>query len=463
MKQLFPFLFFLSLNLYAQEKELTFLVEVPNKEDTVYIVGNQSSLGNWDPAAVVMKKISAKKRSITLPVTYPIEFKLTRGSWDKEGYIGNKWNTENIKISKPIKNAKFKILGWYDEGNYSFNEDYIRKNRGRYSIEVPEVQELVHLIFALTDRGIKDENLVNQEGYYYQMVMEEFKQYKDDPLVLHMNSLLERGMYAILKMDACGFYFAGDEIKKDSIYNKLSWSGPNSLEQFIPEIEEFGKKIGFRAFYQKNASYYQEQVRLMEEQASVKEQWEWLENNFDLKYDNYRITFSPLVKGSHSTNRFLQKDFKQTVMFIRGPLDNPEYNRALLQGIMSCIIFTEIDHNYVNPVSDLYTKEIISAIPNLSVWATPQAIESYQNEYMVFNEYVTWAVYSLYAEEKFGKEDFEEINKYIETMMTEGRGFVKYKDFNRKLMQLYSDRKPGQKIPDLYPEILEYFKTSVTL
>lgn len=463
MKTLSVLLFFLSFNHYAQVKDLILMVEVPHENDTLYITGNQPSLGDWNPVAVVMKKTSAKERSITLPVSFPVEFKFTRGSWDSEGYTGDKWNRDNIRITDPVKQAKYKILGWYDEGNYAFDKKYILANKGRYSIEVPEVQELVHLIFALTKTGVEDENLVNQEGEYYREVMQEFGSYKDDPFVLHMNSLLKKGMYAILKMDACGFYFEGDEIKKDKVYNKLSWGGPNSLEQYIPELEKFGKKINFRAFYAKNFPYYQELIKRMEVQASVQEQWDWLEDNFDLKYDNYRITFSPLVKGSHSTNKFVQSDFKQTVMFISGPVDNLKYNDEMQKGIMNRIIFTEIDHNYVNPVSDMYAKEIKSVIPNLTVWATPEALKYYHNEYMVFNEYVTWGVYSLYAQEKFNKESFDTINEDIETMMTERRGFTKYKDFNRKLMQLYANREAGQKIPDLYPKILEYFKTSVPL
>ena len=418
MKLTVVFLLFLSLSLSAQVKEVTLIVEVPNEADTLYITGNQPSLGNWDPAAVIMKRISPKKRSITVPLTYPAEFKFTRGSWEKEGYIGDKWNTENIIIPQWKKRTKYKILGWYDDGNFSFDKDYIMANRGRHNIEVPEVQELVHIIFALTARGIEDENLVNHEGDYYREVMQQFGQYKDDPLVHRMNSLLEKGMYAILKMDACGFYFEQDKIKKDKTYNKLSWSGPNSLEPYLAEIEEFGKKVNFRAFYKKNASYYEKLIEQMEEQTAVKEQWEWLENNFDLKYDNYRITFSPLVAGSHSTNKFIQSDFKQTVMFIRGPLENTDYSEGMLKGIMSCIIFTEIDHNYVNPVSDLFQKEIKAALPDLPLWAAPEALQYYNNEYMVFNEYITWGVFSLYAREKSGSAAFISFWKRSETGFT---------------------------------------------
>lgn len=460
MKIILFFLFLLTSTLSAQVTEVTFVVQVPNESDTLYITGNQSALGEWDPAAVRMKKISSKKRSITLPLTFPAEFKFTRGSWDNEGYIGDKWNVENIRITEPVKKVKFKILGWYDEGNFSFDEDYILANRGRHKIEVPEVQELVHIIMALTARGIEDKNLVNQEGTYYEKVMQRFGRYKEDPIVLTMQSLLEKGMYNILKMDACGFYFEGDKIKKDKTYNKLSWSGPNSLEPFVAEIEAFGKKTNFRAFYRENLPYYQQNIDKMEEQAAVKEQWAWLENNFDQKYDNYRITFSPLVSGSHSTNRFVQPDFKQTVMFIRGPVEDAQYSEEMLKGFMNVIIFTEIDHNYVNPVSDKYAKEIKSALPDLSSWAAAQALEFYPNEYMVFNEYMTWGVFSLYAREKFEKEDFDKLNDHLETMMAERRGFTRFKEFNRKLIELYDKRSDGQKIPDLYPEILSYMRSA---
>lgn len=460
MKIIVIFILLLASNLSAQVTEVTFMVQVPNETDTLYITGNQPALGDWNPAAVMLERISAKKRSITLPLTYPAEFKFTRGSWESEGYTGDRYNIENLKISGPVKKAEYKIRGWYDEGNFSFDKEYILANKGRHSIEVPEVQELVHIVMALTARGIEDENLVNHEGSYYQKVIANFGKYKNDPVVLNLNSLLEKGMYNILKMDACGFYFEGNKIKKDKTYSKLSWSGPNSLEPFIDDIEKFGKKISFRSFYKQNTPYYKQLIYRMEEQAAVNEQWTWLEENFDLTYDNYRITFSPLVSGSHSTNRFVQKDFKQTVMFIRGPLENQKYSEEMLKGIMNVVIFTEIDHNYVNPVSDRYAKEIKAALPNLALWAAPQALEYYPNEYMVFNEYMTWAVFSLYAAEKFKKEDFKELNDHVEEMMAERRGFTRFKEFNQKLMELYKNRSAGQKIPDLYPEVLNYFKTA---
>lgn len=454
-------LFLLSMNMYGQVTDMTFIVTVPKATDTVYITGNQPVLGDWDHGAVMMTKTSDLERRITLPVIYPVEFKFTKGNWDKEGYTNYKWDLKNLVVEKPVKESTYKILGWYNESRFSFNEDYIRANKGKFGIEVPEVQELVHIIIALTPKGIADKNMVNHEGKYYQTVLKEFNEYRSDPLVLQMQEFLKKGMYNILKMDACGFYFEGDEIKKDPVYDKLSWGGPNHIELLIPELERFARQTNFRGFYKSHSSYYEHLMKLMNKQIRVQEQWDWLEKNFKVKYDHYRITFSPLVKEKHSRNNFAQSDFKQTVIFNRGPFENSKYSEKKTEGLMAGMIFTEIDHNYVNPASDKHTSEIKAGISDLSAWATKNTLKDYPTEYAVFNEYMTWAVYSLYAKEKFEKEDFEEIYSILENHMTTYRGFKKFPEFNSKLMDLYEKRSEDQSIEDLYPEVVKWFGNAV--
>lgn len=449
----------LSFNLYAQESMLRITVKVPNAEDEVYIVGNQKAIGHWNPGAVKMQKVSERERSITVEVTYPVEFKFTKGSWASEGYIGDKFENPNIVIAAPTEQVSYEVLGWYDDGRRSFTEHYIRANKGKYSFEVPEVQELVHIVMALTPTGQVDTNMVNHEGEYYQKVMQTFKAFESDPLVLQMEERLQNknyGNYTILKMDACGFYFDGDKIEQDSVYDKLSWGGVNQIEPYLAELERFAKASGFRKFYQDHKPYYAQLLQEMEVAIPIQNQWTWLEKNFDSKYDHYRITFSPLVNGAHSTNRFMQAGFNQTVMFIRGPITDPQFKKTVRNGLMELMVFTEIDHNYVNPLSDRYMDEIKAALPNLNAWANAEAISYYPNEYAVFNEYMTWAVYSLYAKEKFKKKDFEVINAYIEKMMVEHRGFVKYKEFNRELLAQYKKKGNGQGLEALYPGMLAW-------
>ncbi len=341
---------------------------------------------------------------------------------------------------------------------FEFSKQYIKKNKGEFSFEVPEVQELVHIIVALTPTGIKDKNMVNHDTKYYEKILKEFGQYKDEPIVNKIDSLLKKQYYAVLKMDACGFYFNGDSIKKDSTYNNLSWGNTNFIESYTSQIEQFAKKTSFRKFYKKQSTYYNRLISLMNNQTPIHKQWDWLENQFSLRYDNYRITFSPLVNGWHSTNRFIQEDFKQTVMFICGPIENNEYSTKINEGLMTRIVFTEIDHNYVNPISDKYNKEINIAFDDLSKWATKKALNNYRNAYDVFNEYMTWSVFSIYAFENFNPEDFKMINDKVELQISDWRGFKNFKAFNQKMIELYNNKMENEKIEDLYPVILEWCK-----
>lgn len=97
-------------------QELTSIkVLVPNKTDEVFIVGNQESLGNWQPNQIIMKKISDYEREIYLNLIFPAEFKFTKGNWKSEGIIKNLSDNPNqIMTGKDSKNI-FIIKNWSDE------------------------------------------------------------------------------------------------------------------------------------------------------------------------------------------------------------------------------------------------------------------------------------------------------------------------------------------------------------
>ena len=335
-----------------------------------------------------------------------------------------------------------------------FSEAFIRDNRNQYTLEVPEVQELVHIIIALTPTGIADSNMVNHQGEYYQRVLDHFKQYSDEPVVKQIDQIVKVGNYARLKMDACGYHFGDDNaIRKDETYDRLNWGEDNYIESYVEDLESFAIKSDFQEFYRANEDYYNKLIALMRSQTPIKKMWVWLEERFPDQYDHYRITFSPLVEGSHSTNRFEDGDFKQTVMFISGPIENSTYNKEVVEGFMSRVVFTEIDHNYVNPVSDQHIERIDEVFADRSTWVEEGDFTGgYASAYSVFNEYMTWAVFSLYALDTFGEEDFSVINERVEQQMSEWRGFSNFKSFNQKMIALYQN----QPITDLYPAILNW-------
>lgn len=338
--------------------------------------------------------------------------------------------------------------------------DYIASHKGVWSFEVPEGQELMQVIFALTPTGIADSNLINHKESYYQDVMTHFLAYKDHAIVKKVERLLQKdhANYYFLNMDAAGFYFDGNaRLTKDNTYTHLSWKKKNAVEPLLKLLQSFADETQFVAFYKQHAAYYDSLRQVMEVQVPIDIQWQWLEQNFPDRYDNYRILFSPLIWGSHSTQYFEAQDFRQTLMFVNGPISSSKYNAAVIEGLMTRVVFTEIDHNYVNPVSEKYQDRIDQIFSDRTKWTNnSESADWYDDPFKVFNEYMTWSVFSLYAKEHFNEVDFELINEKTEIQMTQQRGFPAFQEFNRRLLYLYQNKSESQTIADLMPQMLDW-------
>lgn len=81
--------------------EVKIKVKVNDKNDIVYITGNQPNLGDWNPNKIEMKKTSEYERSIVLKVQSPTQFKFTKGSWETELQVIGTYN--NVTIKPEIK------------------------------------------------------------------------------------------------------------------------------------------------------------------------------------------------------------------------------------------------------------------------------------------------------------------------------------------------------------------------
>lgn len=108
-------LFLISIISHGQEFT-TIRVSVPNKTDEVFIVGNQENLGKWQPDKVKLNVVSDFEREIVLNLTFPAEFKFTRGSWNSEAIVNKLSQQPNFILkSKPISSEYYKIQGWTDK------------------------------------------------------------------------------------------------------------------------------------------------------------------------------------------------------------------------------------------------------------------------------------------------------------------------------------------------------------
>jgi hypothetical protein len=376
----------------------------------------------------------------------------------------------NFKTPSGIRTIR---LG-FDEQPSIFTEQDILAYSNTVQFDIPEVYELANIIWALSPSGQRSKDL-QKESSYYQKLVTYFKPYLDHPVfkLLDFPDSVYTINYFDFRENSFAFNFANKTISADN--TELLYNGPyyyvygyedayNSLfGKLKPLVEDFAKKSKFRKFYAANQAYYAQQIQRQKELLPIRQMWTWLEQQFPATtYQSYRVVFSPLIWGSHSTQNYsTYKVFSQCVMFICNAdrVDNQkDMPEKIKEGIMSGIVFTEIDHNYVNRVSNKYKKTIDSIFSDRIKWAaTGKGNEFYGSPMNVFNEYMTWSVFCLYVLDFYNKADAEQIIHERETRMVDKRNFIRFKEFNRALIQIRKEH-PGLKVVELYPFILDWCK-----
>lgn len=336
-----------------------------------------------------------------------------------------------------------------------FTAEYQAARQAKVSFEIPEVYELANVALFLSNCATQTGNAPATP--YAQRVKEHFAPYSQHPLIRWLNARCTGNalwdMYYGFRENSVCFAFDRTYLKYATPYKQVYWDGSDLLgghfRNVLYLVQDFAEKSKFRQFYAANQAYYQKLLARQEQLLAVKPMWDWLEREFPQRMDAYKIVFSPLIGGSHSTQKFqqgffLEPEFEECVMFINSPetIDQHlEYAEAYKAGLMAGIVFTEIDHNYVNPASDQHQEAIQSLIRDKNAWASPTAQSYYGSTAAIFNEYMTHALFCLYVKESKTPVDLQNqiIARRIELMNR--RGFTKFAAFNQKLLQLLLDRK----------------------
>ena len=339
-----------------------------------------------------------------------------------------------------------------------FTENYIKENKGSYKVFSKKTLELVNVGIALSEFGRKDDDLIFKRSDYYKKVLNYFESYKNHPLIDSLNFNLQKNKndyYYNITMNANMYSFEGNQIVNKTSFNRMGFGEDNYLKKLLPLFEDFVKKSNFNKFYSDNEEYYQSLIEEYYNLVPVEKMWKWLEIKFPVKHDSYKIYFSPLVNGYHSTQRYEDNGFRETAMHINAPILEDVYLNKEKEAILSRIVFTEIDHNYVDPTTDKYN-EITTILSPLSCWNSKR--DWYNSSYKTFSEYMTWSIFTLYLYDNFDKDVFEKRNKAIEDfMVSKSRGFIKYKEFNAFVLKWYK-KNPETSLEKLYPEVINWIK-----
>lgn len=369
-----------------------------------------------------------------------------------------------VLVKSIIQTEVFNMIFWPMSND--FGNGYTQRNNKAIAFEIPESFEIANIILAL----VFEDDQILRETDYYAAVIKHFSVFKNHPLIkkLKQYSLTDEELYYNFRTNSIGYFLTGDSLKSNKIYYS-AWGDPDDdyFSKNISLINDFIRTSNLTSFIKSNTEYYASQTERVKKLLPINKMWKWLENNFSEKINYYKIIFSPLINGSHNTSKFLwiegDKEFVEADMFILSAngIDPkyPDYSETRKEVVYSPIVFTEIDHNYINPVSNKYNKEIKATLADTSMWASKKALAWYKSPISVFNEYMTHAAYILYAYDTYDNELFELARQNRIKLNKDRRGFIKFEKFADMLLELYKNKKKGTTLESLYPEIIEKLKT----
>ena len=87
------------------------------------------------------------------------------------------------------------------------------------------------------------------------------------------------------------------------------------------------------------------------------------------------------------------------------------------------IVFTEINHGYINPEAEKYADRILKAISTRDRWVSSSRGPGYYAGIGTFNEYMNWGLVSLRLIDYAPRDEQDRMIAAIEQMMTNRRGF----------------------------------------
>jgi Domain of unknown function (DUF4932) len=354
--------------------------------------------------------------------------------------------------------------------NANFSAAYIKAHKGKLEVEVPEVHELLNVLSAMSLVGQRDSNMTDMTTDYHKEVLTYFKPFMNEPIMTEVNKNMTASdeksywYYYAMKMNACAYTFTPiNKIVNKGIIRHMGFTNPpDPIPGLARQLEAFSEKTKFRTFYKNHLPYYNSLIATYRSLNPIDEMQKWLEKKFGFAYGNYSVYFSPLVNGAHATTRFSDNGFEQTAMFICGAFPDPKMNAVQNEMWNSKVVFTEIDHNFVNPISDKNVAKINQAMSNRHIWVNESdsfGTSAYSNPYTVFNEYMTFGVYSLYCLDRFPAAETETFFKgYEKKMGVEGRGFIKFDLFNQELVRVYKGN-PSLSVQGLYDKMFTWCET----
>lgn len=363
-----------------------------------------------------------------------------------EQLIGMIYNQDTLYI---------KLKG-FQNTSVTYNEDYLADHKGKVTIDNPEFYELVNVLMFLSDFGT-NEQMPFRETSYMERVEQHFALFREHKGVQNFNEVFSSvsdfdqkiQLYYQFRTDALSYSIdENGKITEGPVYKNLG--GKFSLKNWLKDIESFYSETSFGEFFNENESFYQKAIENSFEYAEPYKIWSWLEERSEIEIHSYKIIITHLTNGIHSTKSYGDDSFSELIIFVSAP--EPVEN-DLSKAKFARSVFTEIDHTYVNPYGIKNKAQIENVMGSASNWYDDTKTRIYNSNLQVFLEYMTWGVFTLYANDTYPLSLSDEVNKSVVSFMEDQRGFKHFETFNQALQNLYSKSNQNANIEALTEKI----------
>ncbi len=326
----------------------------------------------------------------------------------------------------------------------------------QFDISIPESYELSNIILALTEYGRTDEWEVQKNTAYYKEVIKYFEPVKNHPLLQKVNysrALWED--YLSFRTDAAAYQFdnEGKLIRTNNFYTN---KGHKPFDENIGFINDFIEKSNYRSFYNEHKPLYNTIVHNYSGYYLLDTMKAFMEKVCGVtgavpNAGKYLIVLSPLVlrMNCHRNIDSITKADFPTLSVALIENNKIEIENQAQRAVDIHTIFTEMDHGYINPLTDFFKKDVEQKFKN-QFWDKKSGYKGLS----CFNEYMTWALYDIFVNKYFPA-----IADSISTQwhyQNAARGFFASNYFSSQLVSLYNSRKENENLKNLYPKMLNW-------
>ncbi|APG64645.1 hypothetical protein LPB136_04360 [Tenacibaculum todarodis] len=430
-----------------------------NKKKVQVKVINKSRIYNWN----LNKELNPDENHITIRNRESVNVMYVS---DIDSIMFNVKEETKINFNIVVAKDTFKqqILGvpYIPKANYS--KEFKANKNGSIDFSVSELYELVNVIVALTDKGINDKERVNKNTEYYKSVLNHFSTYRNHNVVRKFNKFINQKNDYFLRTNGLTYNLGyGNKITKSNQYNRAVYNdkSPNYLSPYIEDLQDFAKRTNFKSFYLINKEYYNSVVAEIKNKIDIPNMLLWLQKNFpEIKYEYHNIVISPLTGNTQGIIMYENNNFKELQIHIGLPhVYNNKMSKLSEHIVKGDIIFSELNHGYLNKEADKYLEEINNALNskrNLLV-TSKYGKGYYGRSSELFKEYMNWGLVALRYVDNCPKEDLKMLMERNIIYMKDKRGFKMFDEFQNYLVSLYQNLDGKETIADLYPQIIQWF------